>query len=40
MITLVQKQKIIIEAIQGKKSHREIAREMGISRNTVKKPAR
>ncbi|MEA1883117.1 MAG: helix-turn-helix domain-containing protein [Thermotogota bacterium] len=37
MITLVQKQKIIIEAIQGKKSHREIAREMGISRNTVKK---
>lgn len=37
MITLVQKQKIIIEAIQGKKSHREIAREMGISRNTVEK---
>ena len=37
MITLVQKQKIIIEAIKGKKSHRAIAREMGISRNTVKK---
>jgi predicted transcriptional regulator len=37
MITLVQKQKIIIEAVKGKKSHREIARELGISRNTVKK---
>jgi len=36
MITLVQKQKIIIEAIKGKKSHRAIARELGISRNTVK----
>ncbi len=37
MITLVQKQKIIIEAMQRGKSERAIAREMGISRNTVRK---
>jgi len=37
MITLAQKQKIIIEAIQRGKSKRAIAREMGISRNTVGK---
>jgi transposase len=37
MITLVQKQKIIIDRIQRGKSQRTIARELGISRNTVRK---
>jgi predicted transcriptional regulator len=37
MITLVQKQKIIIDSIQKRKSQRTIERELGISRNTVRK---
>ena len=37
MITLVQKQKILIESNQKGKSQRTIARELGISRNTVRK---
>src|SRR6056297_69145 len=37
MIKMVQKQKIIIEVLQKGKSERRVARELGISRNTVKK---
>jgi DNA-binding CsgD family transcriptional regulator len=37
MITLVQKQKIIIDSIQRGKSQRTIARELEISRNTDRK---
>ncbi len=37
MINMVEKQKIIIGIIQEGKSQRKISRELGISRNTVKK---
>jgi len=37
MINLIEKQKIIISHFQKGKSHRQIARQMGLNRRTIAK---